>query len=265
MPTVPELLVDLAAEQQVVDRIAADLDDAAWDRPTPAEGWDVRDQIGHLAFFDGAAVRAATDPVAFEADDLAGAMEDNAEYMGRASVRAHELAPAELLAWWRAERDAFAETYAGIDPSTRVPWFGPPMSVPSKITARLMETWAHGQDVVDALGIERKATDRLRHVAHLAVRARPFSYAVRGRDAPAGEVRVELVAPSGERWTWGPGDARDRVSGSALDFCLVLTRRRHRADTELRAEGPLADEWLDLGQAFAGPPGSGRRPGQFAK
>jgi len=146
-----------------------------------------------------------------------------------------------------------------------VPWYGPPMSAASKITARLMETWAHGQDVADALGRTRVATDRLRHVAHIGVGARPFSYAINGRELPADPVRVELIGPSGDQWTWGDPDAANVVRGSALDFCLVITQRRHRDDTDVVAEGPLADEWLAIGQAFAGPPGTGRQPGQFPR
>ena len=138
------------------------------------------------------------------------------------------------------------------------------MSARSFITARLMETWAHGQDVVDALGAERPPTDRLRHVAHIGVGARPFSYVANGREPNPAPVRVELVAPSGDEWTWGPDDAADRVSGPALDFCLLVTQRRHRDDVDLTVQGAAADEWIGIAQAFAGPPGPGRRPGQFA-
>ena len=65
-------------------------------------------------------------------------------------------------------------------------------------------------------------------------------------------------------WTWGPEDAADRVTGPAIDFCLLVTQRRHRDDVRLVADGPAADEWLGIAQAFAGPPGPGRRPGEFA-
>ena len=134
------------------------------------------------------------------------------------------------------------------------------MSPASFATARLMEYWAHGQDVVDALGLEREPTTRLRHICHLGYRTRGFSYVNRGRQPPAGDVRVELVAPDGDTWSYGDPAATDRVTGSAHDFCLLVTQRRHRADTGLVAEGPLADEWLSIAQCFAGPPGGGRQP-----
>jgi uncharacterized protein (TIGR03084 family) len=134
------------------------------------------------------------------------------------------------------------------------------MSAASSVTARLMETWAHGQDIADALGTARTATARLRHVAHLGVRTLGFSFMLRGQPVPSAPVRVELTGPDGDSWTWGPADAADRVHGDALEFCLLVTQRRHRLDTSLRAAGPVADAWLDLAQAFAGPPGPGRSP-----
>jgi len=133
------------------------------------------------------------------------------------------------------------------------------MSAASSVTARLMETWAHGQDVVDALGLTRRPTARLRHIAHLGVRTFGWSFVVRGLEAPGVPVRVELTGPDGEPWTWGPEDAADRVSGPAEDFCLLVVQRRHRSQTALTATGPVADRWLDVAQAFAGAPGAGRR------
>ncbi|MCX0270363.1 TIGR03084 family metal-binding protein, partial [Nocardia zapadnayensis] len=142
----------------------------------------------------------------------------------------------------------------------KVPWFGPPMRPGSMATARLMETWAHGQDVADALGVSREPTDRLRSVAHIGVRTRDFAYTVRELPVPATEFRVELRAPSGELWSWGPVEAPERVTGPALDFCLLVTQRRHPDDLALRTTGAEAARWLTIAQAFAGPPGSGRAP-----
>jgi uncharacterized protein (TIGR03084 family) len=175
------------------------------------------------------------------------------------------MAPADLLAWWRAGRAALLDAASAVDPKARIAWYGPPMGALSFLSARLMETWIHGQDVADALQVEREPTARLRHIAHIAVRARPYNYAQHGLALPAGEVRVELSAPDGSLWTWGPEDAADRVSGEALDFCLVTAQRRHLLDADLRVEGPLATEWMGIAQAYAGPPGPGRRPGQFPR
>lgn len=248
---------ELAAEHDDLDRI---VDGADLEVPTPAPGWTVRDQISHLWFFDQRALLALTDADAFRADAeklLAGGT-DVANEQGRA------LPAADLLARWRDDRERLIAHARTVDPKQRVPWYGPAMGARSFITARLMETWAHGQDVVDALGAHREATDRLRHVAHIGVGARPFSYVANGRQPNEAPIRVELAAPSGDTWTWGPDDAADRVTGPALDFCLLVTQRRHRDDVAVVATGAAADEWLDIAQSFAGPPGEGRRPGQFA-
>ncbi len=253
---------DLAAEHESLDVLMVDLPDAAWDEPTPAARWAVRDQISHLWFFDRTAALAATDEDAFRASTAALMASGDPDAAGLAEGRA--LSAAELLAAWRSGRVALLAALRPLDPKARLPWYGPSMGATSFATARLMETWAHGQDIVDALGLTRPATARLRHVAHIGVRARPFAYAIRGLTMPAADVRVELVAPDGELWTWGDASATDRVVGPALDFCLVVTQRRHPDDTKVRATGEAAVEWLAIAQAFAGPPGSGRAPGQFA-
>jgi uncharacterized protein (TIGR03084 family) len=259
---VEEICRDLAAEHAALDEIVAPLSEGEWVLPTPARGWTVRDQIGHLAYFDGTATLALTDPDAFTSsvDALLAGVGAGGDDPTLAESRA--MSGRELLDRWRAGRAALLDELAGVDPKLRVPWYGPPMSAMSFATARLMETWAHGQDVVDAVGETRPATDRLRHVAHIGVRARPFSYATNAREMPSGEVRVELLAPSGDKWEWNESTT-DLVRGDALDFCLVVTQRRHLADTQLVVEGPLASDWMQIAQAFAGPPGEGRKPGQF--
>lgn len=260
-----ELLSDLEQEHSDLDAIVADLDDGSWDLPTPAQGWSVRDQIGHLAFFDEAAATALTDPnaLAAKAEEI---LSSGTDPMEEHLSRGRAAKPQEVLDWWRVARESMVTSARRSPPGARVPWFGPPMGLNSFVTARLMETWAHGLDVADTLGVKRAPTERLRHIAHLGVSARPFSYAVRGREVPPGSVRVELRSPSGDPWVWDVGDEQrfdDRalVRGDALDFCLVVTQRRHRDDTDLEANGALAAEWLEIAQAFAGPPGPGRPPG----
>jgi uncharacterized protein (TIGR03084 family) len=258
-----ELCADLAAEHDDVAALLVGLDPAAWDTPTPAAGWKVRDQITHLAWFDAATVTAVTDAEAFAAV-RAAADADVDGFVERVRREESGRTGPDAARWWAEERSRLVGTVRELPADRRVPWFGPDMSLASKVTARIMETWAHGQDVADALGRSRPATDRLRHVAHLGVRARPYAYAVRGRDLPA-EVTVELTAPSGATWRWGPDGGPDRVTGDALDFCLVVTRRRHVDDTNLVATPGPARDWMEIAQAFAGPPGSGRRPGQFRR
>ena len=258
-PSMDSLADDLAAETAVLRALVVDLDDAGWEAPTPAAGWSVRDQVSHLAHFDDTAVRSATEPDAFRAE-LAEALQQGAVDPDEVAARYRGMPPEALLAWFDAARTRLLEVFRELDAGTRVPWFGPPMSAASSLTARIMETWAHGQDVADTVGVTREPTGRLRHVAHIGVRALPFSYALRDRPVPAEPVRVELVAPDEETWTWGPQDAADLVRGPALDFCLLVTQRRHRDDLGLTATGPVAAEWLGIAQAFAGAPGPGRPP-----
>ena len=257
------LLDDLDAETAALREILEPLRDSDWQLATPAPGWSIGDQVAHLAYFDDMAVSAATRPEEFAA--IQAGVADGVENPDTIAARYRHLNPAQLRDWFGRARAGLLATFAGLDPSARVPWFGPPMSVASSVTARLMETWAHGQDIADTTGTSRAPTARLRHVAHIGVAALPYSYAAQGLPAPDAPVRVELTAPSAEVWTWGPDGARDRVTGPALDFCLLVTRRRHRADTAMVAAGPVADQWLSIAQSFAGPPGAGRLPGQFAR
>jgi uncharacterized protein (TIGR03084 family) len=266
-----ELADDLAAETVSLRELVAALDADGWRQPTPAPGWSIADQISHLAHFDEAAVASVVRPVEFRAE-LARALAPDATAEDRAAIEPDQLAeryrtmpPADLLTWFDEARAELLATFRGLHHSVRVPWFGMHMSAASSLTARLMETWAHGQDVADALGARREPTDRLRHVAHMGVAARPFSFAAHGLPAPEEKVRVELISPGLDMWLWGPPEAADRVSGSALDFCLAVTQRRHLDDTSLVVAGPVAAKWMSIAQAFAGPPGAGRQPGQFAR
>lgn len=262
MVDVVVLVADLGAESAELDRLVSDLDGPTWTRATPAAGWTVAHQIAHLAWTDEAALAAVTDEPAFRRDHLAPATHAFAQ--GRSVIDEAAAAGAgdpALLGRWRTARTALATAltaHAGGPDARPVPWFGPPMSVASFVTARIMETWAHGQDVADALGVRRTPSHRLRHVAHLGVRTRDFAYAGRGLPAPAEPFRVELSAPDGDVWAWGPADAGQRVEGPAEDFCLLVTRRRHLADTALVPTGPDAATWLTIAQAFAGPPGADR-------
>ncbi|WP_345358728.1 TIGR03084 family metal-binding protein [Actinoallomurus liliacearum] len=250
-----QLLTDLRAETGDLERL---LGPEVWDLPTPAAGWTVRDQVTHLAWFDDAAVRAVTDPEAFRAE-VRRLVEEGFD-TDRIVAERRSMPGGEVLDWFRAARGRLAGALTALDPKTRIPWYGPDMGAASFTTARLMETWAHGQDVADAVGVRREPTDRLRHVAQIGVRTLQWSFIVHGRPAPQAPVRVELTLPGGGAWAAGPEEAADVVRGPALDFCLLVTQRRNRADVDLTVAGPVAEEWMEIAQAFAGPPGTGRPP-----
>ncbi len=255
--TLERVLHDLAAEGATLEQLVAALDEAGWRTPTPAAGWDVATQVAHLAWTDEVAVAAATDKEQWDAH-VTEAISDPTGYVDEKALEGGRTSAETLLARWRASRPALEQALREVPEGQKMPWFGPPMSPTSMATARFMETWAHALDVAEGLGVELAPTDRVQHVAHLGVRTRDFSFGVHSLPAPTEEFRVELRAPSGELWKWGPVDAAQSVRGSAYDFCLRVTQRRHRDDLDLVTTGPAADRWLDLAQAFAGPPGPGR-------
>lgn len=250
---------DLKAEGEDLDRLVADLPEVDWVRPTPAAGWTIAHQIAHLAWTDDKSLLAVTDPDGFAAE-VAEAAVRLAEYVEEGAAAGPPAPPGELLQRWRRSRSGLLDALHQVPTGHRIPWYGPPMSAPSMATARLMETWAHGLDVADTLGVSREPTARLRHIVRLSVRTRDYAYLVRGEIPPTEPFRVEVTGPDGTLWTFGPEAANQRVTGPALDLCLVATQRRNRADLSLHAEGPDADHWLDIAQAFAGLPGAGRQP-----
>jgi uncharacterized protein (TIGR03084 family) len=256
------LLDDLVAEQADLDDLVGALDDpdseaTGWDTPTPAEGWTVRDQVAHLAASEEWAALSLTDPDRFrtERDRLQEDPVARAAESKRGLLTRRPPPGVSTLAWWRDGREAMVERLRAHGAKDRLPWFGPDMSAMSFATARLMETWAHGVDVADALAVDRVATNRLRHIADLGIRARAFAYASRGLEVPDAPVRIDLGTPDEDDvWSWGPAEAPDSVLGSALDFCLVVTQRRNPADTDLHVSGEAATEWIGIAQAFAGAP-----------
>jgi uncharacterized protein (TIGR03084 family) len=249
------LVDDLHVESLVVESAIAGLPDDAWDVPSAAEGWTLRDCVAHLAETDDNATREI-DP-----DGAPAAIAGGRESVLTAGQRhARRLEPVAVRAWYREANDRLIAALRRHKGDDRLPWLGRPMSARSFVSARLMEHWSHGLDILQAAGVTPVDTDRLRHIAHLGYITRDFAYQNRGLTPPKALLYVELVAPGGAIWDWGPDDAPDRIYGSAGDFCRVVTQRIHPADTSLRTEGPYAAEFLSIAQAFAGPPGAGRPP-----
>ena len=258
MEPMKEILIDLRAEQESLDRFLSSLTDAQWDLPTPAEGWTVRDSVSHIAQIDEVAV-------AFVQGD-SSALEE-ARKLGQSYTTAkarigREMKAGDILPWWRRVREVMLDELSRCDPKQRIPWFARPMGARAFATARLMETWAHGLDCYDAAGAEAKDTDRLRHVALMAYLARPYAYEINGLPAPQSPLRLELFLPSSQLWAMGEESASDRIRGKAGEFCRVAVRRRHWKDTSLEITGGEAERFMAIAQTYAGPPGPGRRPGK---
>ena len=257
MPAADPIVEDLRAESAALDALVSGIAAERWSSPTPAPRWTIAHQIGHLLWTDRASLLSITDEPAFAAL-VADAQTRLDTFVDDAADEAAAVPPARLLADWRATREKLHTALRAVPDGRKLLWFGPPMGAASMATARLMETWAHGLDVADALGVTVAPTARLKSIAHLGVRTRDFAFTVHGLTPPAESFRVELTAPDGALWTWGPADAAQRVSGPALDFCCLVTQRRNLAALDLHAEGGDAQRWLQIAQAFAGPPGSGR-------
>jgi uncharacterized protein (TIGR03084 family) len=251
------MVADLRAESDDLDSLVAPLAAERWAEPTPAPGWTIAHQIAHLLWTDRVSLLSVTDEAGF-ADALAQAMANPTGFVDAAAEELAATPPDELLADWRLTRGHLHDGLLTVPDGRKLPWFGPPMSAPSMATARLMETWAHGLDVADALGVQRRATERLRSIAHLGVRTRDYAYSVHNLAPPAEPFLVELRGPGGDTWSWGPPDAAQRVTGSAEDFCFLVTQRRALSTLDITAVGEDAQRWLEIAQAFAGPPGGGR-------
>ena len=260
-----QVLADLDALGDQLAGVLEGRPEDHWRTPTPADGWDVATSIAHLAWTDECAVlaaqahegeqgKAAWDALVLEA------MGDPDGFVDAAALAGGSIPPQNLLDRWHSSRRDLAAALRAVPDGVRLPWFGPPMSPTSMATARYMETWAHGQDVHDALGVSPQPAPGLQHVCHLGVRTRGFSFANAGEPVPEADVRVELAAPDGEIWTWGAEDAADKVTATARDFALLVTQRRHLDDLDVRAVGAVAEAWVRIAQAFAGPPGGGREP-----
>ncbi|RIV40269.1 TIGR03084 family metal-binding protein [Micromonospora radicis] len=259
----PNVITDLIADGEELDRLVADLDPAAWATSTPAPGWTIAHQIAHLAATFRLAALAASNAEAFQGV-LSRLTPNFSANVDAALAEFLAEPPPVLLNRWRAERAGAERALGALAPDQVVPWLVRPLPAAVLAAAGMMETFAHGQDVADALGVRRRYTDRIGHLVAFAVRTWDFGYLARDMAVPEVEFRFALTAPSGQVWAFGPPDAAERISGPAVDFCLLVTRRRHRDDLALTASGEVAEGWLDIAQAYRGPAGEGRRPGQFA-
>jgi uncharacterized protein (TIGR03084 family) len=251
------IVADLRAESDDLDALVAPLPADRWADPTPSPGWAIAHQIAHLLWTDRVSLTSITDEAAF-GEALAAASVDPAGFVDAGAEELAAMPPADLLTDWRNTRTRLHDALLTVPDGRKLPWFGPPMSAASMATARLMETWAHGLDVADALDVNRPATERLRSIAHLGVRTRNYAFFVNNLTPPAELFLVELRGPGGDTWSWGPPDAAQRVTGSAQDFCYLVTQRRALNTVDVTAVGVDAQRWLEIAQAFAGPPGPGR-------
>jgi enediyne biosynthesis protein E11 len=258
-----DVIAALIADGDDIDRLVADLSDSAWSLPTPAPGWTIKHQIAHLVATFHLAGLAARDAAAFGA--LAGRMSNDFDANVHAALNQFLGDPPQtLLAKFRHVRASAADALSQVPADTVVPWLVRPLPPAVLASAGMMELFGHGQDIADALGVRRPHTDRLAYLVAFAVRTWDFGYLARNLTPPETEFRFEVLSPSGRLWTFGPDDAQQWVNGPAVDFCLLVTRRRHYLDLDVIASGPDAEYWLEIAQAYRGPAGDGRAPTELA-
>lgn len=253
---------DFLDETKTLSDLIAPLDDSDYLQETAFKAWTIDMVLRHLHFWNKGALLSVTDETAFEAlvVDLTNALRDGA-------LPAHEeahfngLSGRALRSEWLQLAHKTADVFASTDPGLRLKWVGPSMSARSSITARLMETWAHGQEVYDLLGVTRQNADRIRNIVVLGVNTYGWTFANRKQPVPEPMPYLLLTAPSGEEWTFGDEQADERITGLAEEFCQVVTQVRNIADTNLSVTGTNAAAWMEQAQCFAGPPNPPPAPG----
>jgi len=251
-----QVATDLRAEADELHAFLATLSEDEWSRTTPFLGWNTWDVVAHLHFFDQVSLLALTDADAFAARrkgliQLFGEGKTNQEI---ARLEYDGLGNRELLETWLRTCHEMSKQLGESEPKRRLPWFGPDMGVSMFTTARLMETWAHGQDVYDVMKASREPTDRIKHIAVIGVKTFGWTYVNRGLEIPGPPPYVRLTAPSGELWEWNEPSETEKIEGSALEFCRVVTQGRNIQDTALEVTGDVANGWMAIAQCFAGGP-----------
>jgi uncharacterized protein (TIGR03084 family) len=256
---------DLLDEYQALAALCETLTPVQWQLRSTFFGWTPWDEIAHLCYFDETALLSATDADAFASGmkALGVRLASGEQISAIARATYGHLDGAALTARWRQLHEQLVAALRPLDPKARLPWYGPSMSARSFATARLMETWAHGQDIWDVIGRQRPATARLKHIAHIGVTTFGWSFVNRKLVVPSVVPYIALDAPDGTLWTWGEPSQTDWVRGSAQNFCLLVTQRRHRADTRIECKGAAAEQWLSIAQCFAGPPAEPPAPGAY--
>ncbi len=246
---------DFLDESAALFALLAPLAETDFDTPTQFKGWTINNILRHLHVWNIAADLSLRDETAFGAfisAMMAGVRggklpEFEAAYLN--DLSGHDLKNA-----WIKRATQIAGAFAAADPKLRVKWVGPEMSALSSITARLMETWAHAQAIYDVLGVERLDTDRIANIVRLGVNTWGFTWKNRRMEPPGPMPFLRLQAPSGVIWQYGEESESGMITGTATEFCQVVTQCRNIVDTVLEVNGEVAHQWMAVAQCFAGPP-----------
>ena len=244
---------DIAAETRALSTVVEDLTEDQWRAPTVAEGWDSHETILHLGATDWICYLTLVNPKLFV--DIRTQLSKGETSVHKAvGPHVRGLQGRELWEWFLTGRSEMLRALGDTDPKARITWLGPDIGARALATSRLLETWTHSHDLADSFGIQYPRTNRLRHIAHIGVVTREFSYVNQGLTPPKEPVRVELVSPNGDQWSWGPDDATNKVSANAYEFCKVITRRIPVAESAVETHGVLAQKWMEIAQPWIEPP-----------
>ena len=254
---------DFLDESNALNALVGGLSDRELATQTAFKGWTIDVVIGHLHTWNWAADLSLRDGDAFQ--DFFATVKQHIASGGNLNQFERNwldgLRGRALLDTWSAHYPEVAERFGEAEPSKRVKWAGPDMSVRSSISARLMETWAHGQEVYDQLGVLRENTDRVGNIVFLGLNTYGWTFNVRGETPPQPVPHLKLTAPSGESWVYGEPSESELIEGLAEQFCQVVTQVRNVADTDLRVVGANAASWMSKAQCFAGAPQEPPAPG----
>lgn len=247
---------DFLDESEAVYALVSPLTEAELRTPTQFKQWTVTDIIGHLHQWNWAADLSLKDAAAFTAflTKLRAHRADGGTLTDFERAWRGDLDGKALVEAWRSFYVPMAGRFGEANPSARVLWSGPDMSVRSSITARLMETWSHAQAIYDLMGVERKDGDRIRNIVVLGVNTYGWTFNNRNLPVPRPMPHVRVTGPSGDVWEFGEEGTGESIEGSATAFCQVVTQTRNVADVDLRVTGANARLWMENAQCFAGPP-----------
>ncbi len=255
--------IDFRDESDVLYTLVEPLAEDDFNRVTLFESWTINNVLAHLHFFNYVADLSLNDKENFirVLNQIGTAANNGKTLVDMPDLILGVIKGRELLKTWQGYYLEMADRFAAADPKKRVKWFGPDMSVRSSITARLMETWAHAQEIYDLMGVKRVNHDRIKNIAFLGVNTFGWTFINRGEEVPPDIPYLRLTAPSGEIWEWNDPSASNVIDGLAEEFCQVVTQVRNIADTKLRVEGKIANQWMSIAQCFAGPPENPPPPG----
>ena len=256
---------DFVEESEDLEQLLFSINDQDYELETQFKKWTISDILRHLHLFNQAADLTLKDGEMFQKMflELKSLRANGVSLLETQRRMLDDLSGRQLFEKWREGFRVLGKNYYQSDPKKRVQWAGPNMSARSSITARQMETWAHGQAIYDLFGLDRVESDRIKNIVHLGVNTYGWTFVNRGLAIPEPAPHIKLISPSGDRWEWNEFQEQNIISGFAVDFAQVVTQVRNIADTKLLVEGKSACTWMAIAQCFAGdaedPPKKGAR------